>query len=451
MHTPTPFLANTVFKKLFFYSVIIAVNYVFLELIAYGFYRVKYGDYDRQALQLERIDTINRIAQGAVYTSEDYGSDRFIVEEVIHPYIGYAIDGKSREEGCTSSAVEECYTRIKVPTDFEFPQRGDNRLIVGIMGGSVAAGTIGGVKQGSYEDLFKQVEEYRDREIIILNMTAGGFKQPQQLMALNYYLTLGAEFDILVNIDGFNEAAIPAYEYRRSNLHPSYPRSWDFRVAESISPKLIDLLAEKKSVDAKHSARATLMSNPWFRFRNSPLSKLLWKIQHNNYLLDIAEASAAVENVDVTTELPRDFKYEQLGPDYEFTDWPDLYQYVVDIWARSSSLINDLASANGARYFHFLQPNQYIDGAKPMGDAERRTAIVAEGGYGNLYKTIYPLILDKETWLQQRNVRFNNLTFLYKDISEPLYVDNCCHVNENGYQMIVNAVVEAVKQDNLGE
>jgi len=173
-----------------------------------------------------------------------------------------------------------------------------------------------------YGDTFKKLEEYQDKEVIVFTMAAGGYKQPQQLMALNYYMTLGAEFDILVNIDGFNEAAIPVYEYRRAEVHPSYPRSWDFRVAESVSPQLIDLLAEKKIIESKHSSRAALMSNPWFR--NSPLSNLLWKIRHNNYLNNIAKASTAIENTDVTTELPRDFKYEQLGPDYEFTNWQDL-------------------------------------------------------------------------------------------------------------------------------
>ena len=31
-----------------------------------------------------------------------------------------------------------------------------------------------------------------------------GYKQPQQLMAYNYLLSLGAEFDAVINIDGYN-------------------------------------------------------------------------------------------------------------------------------------------------------------------------------------------------------------------------------------------------------
>jgi len=358
-------------------------------------------------LQVERIDTINNIEKGAVFTAEDFGSKRAIIKENIHPYVGYVIDGKLRAEGCESAVPADCYSRVKVP----------------------------------------KLAEYKDREIIVFTMAAGGYKQPQQLMNLNYYLTLGAEFDILVNIDGFNEAAIPVFEYQRAEVHPVYPRSWEFRVAESVSPELIELIATKKNLEGKHVARATLMSNPWFR--NSPLSNLLWKMKHNRYLTKISEASAAVENTDVTGSVPRDFKYEQLGPDYEFTSWVDLHQDAVDIWARSSSLINDLAESNGARYFHFLQPNQYIDGAKPMSDDERELAIVESGGYGNTYKDIYPLMKKKEPWLLDQGVKFNDLTFLYQETTNVIYVDNCCHVNTEGSRMIIEAVVDAVRLDNL--
>ena len=74
-----------VIKKLFFYIVIIIINYVFFELIAYGLYRLKFGDYDRHTLQVERIDTINNIEKGAVFTAEDFGSKRAIIKENIHP------------------------------------------------------------------------------------------------------------------------------------------------------------------------------------------------------------------------------------------------------------------------------------------------------------------------------------------------------------------------------
>jgi len=51
--------------------------------------------------------------------------------------------------------------------------------------------------------------------------------------------------------------------------------------------------------------------------------------------------------------------------------------------------------------------------------------------------------------LNQQGVNFNDLTFLYKNKTNLIYVDNCCHVNAEGSGMIIDAVVETVKQDNL--
>jgi hypothetical protein len=46
----------------------------------------------------------------------------------------------------------------------------------------------------------------------VVKATIGGYKQPQQLMALNWFMALGGEFDIVINLDGFNDVALPALE-----------------------------------------------------------------------------------------------------------------------------------------------------------------------------------------------------------------------------------------------
>ena len=40
---------------------------------------------------------------------------------------------------------------------------------------------------------------------MILNFAADAVKQPQQLIYLNYFLGLGQKFDLVINIDGFND------------------------------------------------------------------------------------------------------------------------------------------------------------------------------------------------------------------------------------------------------
>ena len=39
-----------------------------------------------------------------------------------------------------------------------------------------------------------------------------------------------------------------------------------------------------------------------------------------------------------------------------------------------------------------------------------------------------------------------DLTPIYRDVEETLYVDNCCHVNALGSQMMARAIVERIAQ-----
>jgi len=354
-------------------------------------------------------------------------------------------------DDCDSDLVQECYKRIKVPTDKKFPKRSEDKLIVGVLGGSVAVGTMNGTRPlDLYERLLAKLPEYQGREVIVLGLAAGGFRQPQQLMMLNYYYSLGAEFDILISLDGFNDVAIPVTNYKDSGTHPSYPRSWVHRVANKVSKDLVDLLADKKVAQATHAPRARIMSNPWFR--NSPLSNLAWKLLNIKYINAVGQIDEGIANLEKRDLSKRDFFYEALGPDYDFTSWEDLFQYSVDMWATSSNLVHGLAKVNNAKYLHFLQPNQYIEGSKLfMSEAEKEMAFMPKGGYGNLYKRIFPLIQKKKEWINQRGIEFHDLTDIYKDFRGHVYVDTCCHVNIGGYNMIVEKIVDTIHQSNLAQ
>lgn len=417
------------------------MNYAFIELISYGFYRLKFGDYIPHSLQLQRIDSINSVAQGATYTAEDFGDQKVVVKEILHPYTGYTVEGQRRDENCTG---DDCYQRIKLNWDKPFAKRSDDKLIVAVLGGSVAVGTITGTVPNYYQKKFKQLPEYKNKEVIIYRMAAGGFRQPQQLMLLNYYYSLGAEFDLIINLDGFNDVAIPVTGYINQKLHPSFPRSWDSRVANTVSPELISLYADKKNLQKSHVSSASFMSNPWSR--NSPLSNLIWTIKHNRYINQVGSIDLQASSYSNTGGKQRN--YEKLGPDYAFSDWDNLYRYSIDLWANSSHLMHAAAQAKGAQYFHFLQPNQYVEGSKPsMNKYERSIAFVAQG-YGSVYKIAYPFIQQKAIWFRDKEIPYYDLTDLYKEIEGPIYIDNCCHVNSQGSAMIVDKIVDTIHLSN---
>ena len=59
-----------------------------------------------------------------------------------------------------------------------------------------------------------------------VRLAGDGYKQPQQLMTLIYMLSLGAEFDVLINLDGQNEAVLPKIDNIPFGLNSAFPGDW---------------------------------------------------------------------------------------------------------------------------------------------------------------------------------------------------------------------------------
>lgn len=436
---------------------IVAVNCLFLELIAYGFYRVKFGDYSREGLQLERVSTIRDIRSGPVFTGKP--SDRSSVDaqekskEIIHPYAGYTVDGRTPTPGCVKQKASdplECQQRILRPEDSPMPKRDADSLNVALLGGSVAVGTVNGATPKLYQTMLSQLPEYQGRKVVLHMLAAGGYRQPQPLMLLNYYQTLGAEYDLVIALDGFNEIAIAGSEYKRHKIHPSFPRSWKFRVSGKVSTELIGLQAEKVALENKHVGRANLFSN--IIARNSVAFNLLWKVLHSNFIRNVGEVSLQSQHLQAKDDIPDEFQFEGLGPNYDFSDWENLFAYSATLWANSTLLTHSSAQVHGGRFFHFIQPNQYIEGAKPQMPAVERAVAIApagKGGYGNWYKKGYSYLKKEQDRIRKMGVNSVDLTYLYKDEVGDIYIDSCCHVNSKGSDMIIQAIVDEIHRFNV--
>lgn len=137
----------------------------------------------------------------------------------IHPYYGVTIRPGFKGERKTRSNNFGFASNL----DFPFFRTTGKQCIVGIFGGSVAELFCrhGGEMVGRE---LKKLDLYRDKEMVILNLSRGGFKQPQQVMVLSYFLSIGQEFDLIINIDGFNEVALASKNEQRGidGSMPSY-------------------------------------------------------------------------------------------------------------------------------------------------------------------------------------------------------------------------------------
>jgi hypothetical protein len=123
----------------------------------------------------------------------------------------------------------------------------------------------------------------------------------------------------------------------------------------------------------------------------------------------------------------------------------DLSADIARNWARSSILLNNIMADQGGIYLHVLQPNQYVPRSKPLTDNERRTAFTADSSYKAPVETGYPYLRAAGRSLGAAGLWFEDLTDIFAQTGQDLYVDNCCHLNKAGYDILARKVVAALE------
>src|SRR5262249_4314136 len=140
--------------------------------------------------------------------------------------------------------------------------------------------------------------------------------------------------------------------------------------------------------------------------------------------------------------------YFAVGPRRRFATIEERYEFLVENWAGSSILMNRICGAYGMRYLHFLQPNQYVAGTKPMLDAERKIAVNTDQPYRTGVARGYPLLIQRGDNLRRQGVDYHDLTRIFVDHPEPIYADDCCHFNQAGYEIVAEHVANAMCSDS---
>lgn len=411
-------------KKALFAAVILALLLVVVEAAAWVAGAIAFGDrFSRDRLQAQRTGLVQ--SRGRVA-----GRPRWIANEILHPYVGFLPAERVRQgRGGVASA-----TPATVPGD---PA---NQLVVAVVGGSFAL-------QFAEEGLphliarLRELPAFRGRMLVALNAAAGGHKQPQQLMTVAYLLALGERVDIVVNLDGFNDVTLHPTENAAARVFPAYPRRWHQRVEGVLSRDALRVMLERAALEDRRTSLARSFSRgPWHSLNTTNLVYLALDARVEAQLTEVDRKLLSVEE-QATAPLVA------TGPPIEFKSEREMLTYLVDLWRRSSRAIHDLTAGAGVRYYHFLQPNQYVPASKPMGAEEKRDAVRSTAPYRRIVETAYPLLLESGKALAAAGVRFHDLTTAYATHPERLYVDSCCHVNTRGNLIVADQVFDAIRRD----
>lgn len=344
--------------------------------------------------------------------------------EVLHPYLGFTQDPK-RNLGVSSSGFPSLQAN-------QYLKRDSHSIIIALMGGSFARE----IYFLAGEQIVKSFSIY-NKKVVLLNFAVGGYKQPQQLMALNYMLMSGAQFDIVINIDGFNEVALPLVENINYGVSPFYPRMWLNRVKNQYDPSEIRLIGKIESLKELKKSWAYFFNK--HKLYRSPSFSLIWKFMDQKF-----DARIALANIDMRAFLNHAASFAATGPAYIRQTDEELYTDLAQIWFMSSILMHDICSANNIEYYHILQPNQYVPDSKTMSPIEIKHAYDSSHPYREPVIKGYPFLHKQAKFLEAKKVHFLDLTDIFLEHKETLYKDTCCHLNEDGYAIVVEKIVDYI-------
>ncbi len=401
----------------------LALLLVALEIGAGLVYRVRTG------LPLEPDRLRARIAARDVGAAREVGggpvaaSDRGPVSKLaLHPYLGFVYDPALQPAEVNALGFRG---------DDPLADPGRDAFVVAIFGGSVAMQLPAGM-------LERKLAARRGdgRPVVVRNLGMTGYKQPQQLLALALLLSLGARFDAVVNLDGFNEVVLPVQENLRAGIHPAWPRRWQVFALGSFDERVVGPIARTGELQAA-AAR-------WQGLAGHPL------LGRSRFVLVLANAmlQRRLEELQALDEELRNLlagsdAYRVSGPPLAARDAPALLPELVRLWAESSQQMARLCAANEIAYWHFLQPNQHVEGSKPLTERERIEAVgPRDRGYREAATAGYALLVAKGRELARAGLPFVDLTPVFRGETETVYVDTCCHFNERGYEHVTDAIAE---------
>jgi hypothetical protein len=348
-------------------------------------------------------------------------------EEVLHPYTGYALN---------SDHLDYVNPYGFARMDEDLPKRGPHRLVVGVTGGSVALELC---REGG-ETLRQRLQaRFPDRKVVLNCMAVQGYRQPQQVMALTYLHFLGAEFDIVVNLDGFNEIALAPTEDPDGVTYDSFPRHWAVRVSEARrDPSWHATLTMQAAAlrDARQRFAAFCSRSPWNR---SPTLLLCWWLRNQTYELDLEHIGQQVQQEFL--EHKHNLPSVITGPPNPDGDLAERLQRLADQWYRGSLQLNRICESSGARYVHVLQPNQYVPDSKPLSPDDRFSAGIP---YQSLVVDGYPLLRQRGEKLAGQGIPFVDASLIFDQVTEPIYCDECCHLNRRGNELLAGFIADEI-------
>ncbi|MBD1812028.1 hypothetical protein NDA07_18520 [Microcoleus vaginatus DQ-U2] len=430
---------STVLEKSKNILIIIAVNlaiaFICLEALSLAFYFInqKQFFYTRTKAKEQVVEDIERLGIRV---------DESIVER-LHPFFGYVLkQGAFPNEKLKLKVNKHGFFSLY---EYPFIKTNNKQFIIGVFGGSVANNFA--LDEYINKILSKKLQsypEFADREIVVLNFGNGGYKQPQQLLILNYFLALGQELDLVINIDGFNEVALSNLN-NKARVEIGMPSVQHIQpltglASNNVSPEVMSSIVQinenKKQLKAGIDKLQTCQVALCHAVTSLQVKQLINHYQQAvvKYDTQVKQSNSDTANSSIVYIPKADSVFEDAAA----------FDKMASMWYESSIGMNQILSSRKIKYFHFIQPNQYYPTKRAFTAKENEIAINKESPYIEGVKKGYPVLLSKVDDLQKAGVNIFSAVNILDNTKETVYKDACCHYNSVGEEVLANYVSSSI-------
>ncbi|MFB8796602.1 MAG: hypothetical protein U7126_20815 [Microcoleus sp.] len=283
-----------------------------------------------------------------------------------------------------------------------------------------------------------------------MSFATGGYKQPQQLLILNYFLALGQELDMVVNIDGFNEVALSNLN-NKNKIDLAMPSIQHILPLTNIASNTLSTKAMKSTIAIKENKaridRGLRGLQECKLAACDAVTSIYVQNLVNNYRKDVIrfeKENSQPQNDDGGSVIYINLKDSVMKDDVAF-------EQMAQNWAKSSIFMHKVLSASNVPYFHVLQPNQYYQTKRVFSAAEKQIAFNQDTPYAKAVELGYPALFKKFPNLAKNHINILNGVKVFDKTKDAVYVDSCCHYNKAGEVIfsdyVGSSILEVLRKD----
>lgn len=392
------------------------------ELVARKQLGIGGGWYDQEEMRAAILEQRGRVDTALPMPGEQTKTNyQAAAKLVVHPYLGF----------------DSPQSRGQMTKDLKrYAQRKPDRMRVLLLGGSVAGiyGRLGGERM---IELLEASPLLEGKQVDLMQYGRGGFKQPQHLMRVVELLSYGIKPDLVLNLDGFNEAALGANNVVKK-VYPGFPPYAHWLPLVHSSQNRAEVLDSYSDVRRASAAYTRALDSwlgsslSWSGIYTFLAKRKIARLQHMQGARR-ADYFALLEKSELEPSL--------LGPRFE-GDNAEASLLSAKIWLNSSIQLEKLCTANDIDYVHVLQPTLHDKDAKPISDAEREKCPLPKHWEVGVFQA-YPMLRQGGVQLKKRGVEFYDASRVFSEVEEPLYYD-ACHFGKQGNLILADFIAASI-------